>query len=98
MLITLEFHPMPYLQPPPCVPLLLLCYPIMYPFFPQVHICCDIVIHHTPCHVLISTNPLLRCDSEVCIVCGSAFEALSDHLWSPRIITILLLTNSSAVL
>jgi hypothetical protein len=30
----------------------------------------------------ISTNPLLCCDSKVRIVCGSAVEALPEHLWS----------------
>jgi hypothetical protein len=61
-------------------------------FFPPVHIGCK------TCHVLISTNSLLHCDSKVRIVCGSAVEALPDHLWSSCIVTILLLTNLQVVL
>jgi len=64
---------------------------LSHSFLSQVHIGCKTY------HVFISTNPLLCCDSKVCIVCGSAVEALPDHLWSSCIVTILLLTNLPVV-
>ena len=54
------------------------------PIIPSSILClkCTLVWHCDP-HFLSCAHSLLRCDSEVCVVCGSAIEALPDHLWSP---------------
>ena len=70
-------------QPPSFLPSIL-DYPIM-----NCSLKCTLAVRPAMCS-FISTDPgpLLCCDSKVCIVCGSAVEALPNHLWSSCIVSL----------